>query len=89
MSDYLGINYSLLSRRIKEQTGAPFIEYLNKHRLHHASLLLKNSSASIEEIARAVGYESSNTFSKTFKKYYFQTPTQYRNSFSDGSEIQS
>lgn len=89
MSDYLGINYSLLSRRIKEQTGAPFIEHLNKHRLHHASLLLKNSSASIEEIARAVGYESSNTFSKTFKKYYFQTPTQYRNSFSDGSEIQS
>lgn len=40
MSDYLGINYSLLSRRIKEQTGVPFIEHLNKHRLRHASLLL-------------------------------------------------
>ncbi|MGP4039461.1 AraC family transcriptional regulator [Gracilibacillus sp. D59] len=54
------------------------IQYLTKVRIQHALDLLQNSEKSIEEIAKEVGYTSSNYFSKVFKHLLNETPSAYR-----------
>jgi len=39
---------------------------------------LKNTNMSIERISEIIGYNSSDHFSRTFKKYYNKSPQQYR-----------
>ncbi|GAB2557568.1 helix-turn-helix domain-containing protein [Gracilibacillus alcaliphilus] len=54
------------------------IQYLTKIRIQHALSLLAIKEKSIEEIAREVGYTSSNYFSKVFKQMVGSTPSYYR-----------
>ncbi len=54
------------------------IEYLTKVRIQHALDLLQDNEKTIEEIAKEVGYTSSNYFSKVFKKLLNETPSNYR-----------
>ncbi|GAE94371.1 transcriptional regulator [Gracilibacillus boraciitolerans JCM 21714] len=56
------------------------IQYVTKIRMQHALDLLQRSDYTIEEIARSVGYSSSNYFSKVFKNLLNQTPSHYRHS---------
>lgn len=56
------------------------IRYLTKIRIQHALDLLQQSDRSIEDISRAVGYTSSNYFSKVFKNLLGESPSVYRQS---------
>ncbi len=53
-------------------------EWLDKRRLLHATLLLKNSKESVSKIATSCGYSSVSWFITQFKKYYKTTPLLYR-----------
>ncbi len=53
-------------------------QYLLKIRLKHGEVLLKNSSHSVTEIARACGFNSPEYFSTVFNTRYRQTPTEFR-----------
>lgn len=56
------------------------ISFLNHYRLKKGSLLLKNTSMSITEIAFTCGFSSTSYFCELFHKYYGITPGAYRNS---------
>lgn len=71
-------SYNYLSNIFKDQIGYKFTDYLNHIRLQKAKELLETTPYSISYIAENVGYMSSNTFIKNFKKYYHMTPGQYR-----------
>lgn len=64
----------LFSTTLKETP----IHYLTKIRLERALELLQHTDNSIEEIAQAVGYSTSNYFSKVFKNALNETPSNYR-----------
>ena len=43
-----------------------------------AEELLKETNDSIADIAYAIGYSSSQSFTKAFKRFFKETPAQYK-----------
>ncbi|MFL6672807.1 MAG: AraC family transcriptional regulator [Massilia sp.] len=58
--------------------GRSPMEALREIRMRKAAALLANDSMSIDQIARAVGYESRSSFQRAFRKVYGNNPTEYR-----------
>lgn len=73
------ISPTYLSKIFKEITGYSPINYLIQVRLKQAYNLLLNDEFTIKEIAKSVGYEDAYHFSKSFKKQYGCSPSQFRN----------
>ena len=71
-------NVSVLSRLIRQKTGATFQELLKRKRLQKAVQLLVESDLSVEEISVNVGYEDPGHFFREFKKMYQTTPRKFR-----------
>ena len=79
LSDMTCLSSGHFSRKFKQLTELSPINYINKHRIEKAQLLLNSTSHSCVEIAEICGYKSNAYFCKTFKKYTSQTPGDYRN----------
>ena len=79
-------NYSesYLSRFVKKQTGQQISRIIMGKKMEKAGLLLQNTDLSVNEIALEVGYQSYSHFHKVFKKWYRQTPNDYRQHYSPG-----
>ncbi len=69
--DYLG-------RVMKKVTGASLKKYINDRRLEKARVLLSTSSYPVSEVARAVGFDDSNLFTKFFSYHMGKTPMDFR-----------
>ena len=67
-----------LKTAFKEYTGCSVSEYLIRKRIDHAQHLLIATHLSIAEIANAVGYERSDSFSSQFCRITGFLPTEYR-----------
>ena len=78
LAAHIDISYHHLSHVFTDYMGETFISYLTKCRLKHSKELLLQCSEKIDTIAKMSGFSGSNTFIKTFKKYYGITPGQYR-----------
>ncbi|MNE50278.1 putative response regulatory protein [compost metagenome] len=79
----IGVSRSVLYRKIKQQTGLNLVEFINMVRLKKAAqILLNNSGLSISEVAYQVGFNDPKYFSKTFKKFYKESPRTYIEKFS-------
>ena len=50
------------------------VEYLIRHRLHQAHLLLGDSGLTIREISQSCGFHSVSYFARQFRRYYGYTP---------------
>ncbi|MEO6876190.1 MAG: AraC family transcriptional regulator [Opitutaceae bacterium] len=74
----LGAGYHWLRRAFKQETGQSLHQYRLQVRLSKAKLLLKNSRASVEQIARETGFEDPYYFSQIFKRKTGVTPTNWR-----------
>lgn len=66
------------TRFFKDYTGMTFKEYVTKYRLGKAMELLKKSDMNMTEIAMQSGFSDTRRFILAFKKYYQQTPYQYK-----------
>lgn len=71
----LGLNRSYLTRLFKEATGYSLQEYLLTYRMKMAIKLLSENKLSVSEIAEAVGYTDTFTFSKAFKRHFGKSPS--------------
>ena len=79
IAEELGINSSYLSRLFKEETGQNFQEYLVKTKMEQAELMLMGKIGyKNKEIAKALGYQDTQNFCRTFKNYFGASPQQYR-----------
>jgi AraC family transcriptional regulator len=67
-----------LVRAFKARTGFPPHAYLQQIRLRRASSLLRQTSASVSQIANDSGYRSASQFSAAFRRHYGQSPARYR-----------
>lgn len=74
----LGLNRSYLTRLFKEATGYSLQEYLLTYRMKMAIKLLSENKLSVSEIAEAVGYTDTFTFSKAFKRHFGKSPSDCR-----------
>ena len=75
-------------RLFKKLTGITFSDYLARCRIELACVRLKNTSASISEIAAELGYYDIAYFDKCFKKIIGITPSTYRMNLAAGGSVQ-
>ncbi|WP_240414630.1 helix-turn-helix domain-containing protein [Paenibacillus periandrae] len=80
VADRIPISKVYLSQFFKEQTGINFSDYLESVRMDHAKALLLESRLTINDIAASVGYSSSNTFCRAFKRLHGVSATAYKKS---------
>lgn len=74
------MNAYYFSSFFKKQTGENFKDFLIKVRMEMALKILLNTNCKVYEIAEQVGFNDSKHFSDTFKKYYGNSPVDYKNS---------
>lgn len=67
-----------LSRLFKRQTGHSPIDFVIQIRMNKAKELLLATNATLQEIAKAVGYPDGYYLAKMFKKYMGIAPIRYR-----------
>lgn len=72
------INTSTLKEVFKAVYGLPIASYMKEYRIRQAMKLLRDTDATIAEIAAQVGYETQGKFSKAFKDVADMLPTEYR-----------
>ena len=77
LSDYLGYSFKYTSILFKKIMGDNFKNYLSLYRIKKAKELMENKEYKIKELAALVGYNSSNTFIRMFRKYEGVSPGKY------------
>lgn len=73
-----GVSRAGLARRFTELVGEPPMAYLTGRRLALAADLLRESDATVEAVARKVGYSTPFAFSAAFKRVRGVSPQEYR-----------
>ncbi|GAA2127224.1 AraC-like DNA-binding protein [Glycomyces algeriensis] len=66
------------SRQFRAAFGETPHRYLQRRRIERACAMLRDSDATVTEIALNVGFDSLGTFSRTFSALIGRSPTQYR-----------
>ena len=72
------MNPSTMKEVFKTVYGQSIAAHIREHRMERAAELLRETDASMAEIAAAIGYESASKFSAEFRKAYGALPTEYR-----------
>ena len=76
----VGLSRSALADRFIRLIGAPPMHYLANWRMQVAAQKLRNTSASLAQVAEIVGYDSEAAFSRAFKKAFGTAPATWRRS---------
>jgi AraC-like DNA-binding protein len=72
------VSVSLLDERFREELRLAPIRYLTGWRIHIAKDLLRSSDLGVAAVARRVGYDSEEAFSRAFKRETGQAPSLWR-----------
>ncbi len=74
----VGLSRSALADRFIRMIGVPPMHYLANWRMQIATQKLRNTSASLAQVAEIVGYDSEAAFSRAFKKVSGVAPATWR-----------
>ncbi|MCM3782780.1 AraC family transcriptional regulator [Neobacillus mesonae] len=74
----IGLQRNYLGHLFKEHTNLSIQSFLIQYRMNKACEWLQQDNLSIGDAARSVGYHDPLLFSKTFKKTFGISPTEYR-----------
>jgi len=74
----VGLSHSQLYRKVKSLTGYSPNEFVRIIRLKKAGVLLSSSNCNIAEIAYDTGFTSPSYFTKCFRDFYGESPTEYQ-----------
>ncbi|MFI6171935.1 AraC family transcriptional regulator [Nocardia sp. NPDC051052] len=78
LAEAVGVSRAALARRFTDLVGEPPMSFLTEWRLALAADLLAESDATIESIARQVGYGSAFALSTAFKRHFGVSPRDHR-----------
>ncbi|NUS72433.1 MAG: AraC family transcriptional regulator [Corynebacteriales bacterium] len=79
-----GMSRAHFARRFTALVGEPPLAYLTRWRMITAARQLRESDASLANIAKCVGYTSEYAFAKAFKRAHGAPPGQYRRQILSG-----
>lgn len=79
VADELGLSREYFCRFFKQNTGIPFIKYVNQVRINHIYLDLLHTQDSVQEIMERHGFYNQKLFYQMFKERYDCTPREARN----------
>jgi len=72
------VSRSILDERFRQLLGRSPIRYLTEWRMHLAEELLTTTELSVVMVARRVGYDSEEAFSRAFKRSHGLSPSHWR-----------
>lgn len=72
------VSASSLDQRFRDVLGMPPIRYLTVWRMHTARSLLWSTELAVATVARRVGYDSEEAFSRAFKRVHGISPSRWR-----------
>ncbi len=78
LAEHLNISQRQLYRKLKAITGSTVQELIIKVRMDKASELLKDWQMNIAEVAYQVGFTEPSNFSRTFRKHFGCSPSNYK-----------
>lgn len=78
LAEAVGVSRAALARRFTDLVGEPPMAFLTEWRLALAADYLQESDATIESIARQVGYGSAFALSTAFKRHFGVSPRDHR-----------
>lgn len=78
LAELMGYSIYWLSHEIKKRTGRTYKELVQTKRMNQATYMLTNSSVSVAEIIRMVGYDNTSYFYRKFKERYGVSPKEFR-----------
>jgi AraC-like DNA-binding protein len=76
-SKEIGMSRAQLHRKLTALSGLSATEFIRSLRLKRAASLLSQQQGNVSEVAYQVGFSSLNYFTKCFRDFYGQTPTEY------------
>lgn len=76
----IGASSNHVSQTLNETLGMSFFDYVNQWRIEEAKLEIVRAEDSVLNIALAVGFNTSSSFYKAFKKETGETPRGFRSS---------
>ena len=78
IADHFGMSMSNFSYYFKKNMGCNYKEYIDRLRIQRSMHLLKGTTEPLDAISQQVGYASTSSFIRCFKKIAGTTPGQYR-----------
>lgn len=78
LAEHLNVSLRQLQRQFKEEIGMTPTDLIRKIKLEKAAQLLLTSSKNIAQIAYELGFSDPAYFSKTFKKHFGKTPSEFQ-----------
>ncbi|MDL2318757.1 helix-turn-helix domain-containing protein [Eubacteriales bacterium OttesenSCG-928-A19] len=78
IAETFDVSISYVSRHFKSTTGIGLLDYIHMLRIRRAKELLEKTNMNVKDIATEVGYISSLTMSRAFRRYESLTPSEYR-----------
>ncbi len=72
-----GTNKTTICKSFKEAYGDTIVNYINKLRIKNAKKLIREGDLNLTQLSAKVGFSSIHYFSKTFKAYENQSPSEY------------
>jgi AraC-like DNA-binding protein len=72
------VSRSLLDERFRQILGRSPIRYLTEWRMHLAEEMLATTEMGVAVVARRVGYDSEEAFSRAFKRAHGLSPSHWR-----------
>ena len=83
LSRICGLSESHFRRLFVQSVNMKPVDYVNMIRIQHACTLIRKENLSMEDVGYHVGYQTTSTFNRNFKKITGKTPYQWK---SHGSE---
>lgn len=81
IADSLNLSVKYLGSMLKQHTGQTTQQHIHNKIIEKAKEKLSTTDLTVSEIAYALGFEHSQSFSKFFKSKTNRTPGEFRNSF--------
>ena len=72
------VSTSVLDERFRRMLGRAPIKYLSEWRMHVAEDLLATGDPAVAAVARRVGFDSEEAFSRAFKRSHGESPSMWR-----------
>ena len=89
VADAFNLSLPYLSRIFKKEKGIGLLYYINSYRVQKAKEIMESDQkATVAEIAGRVGYNSSQTLIRIFKRYEGTTPGQFQTGRTDGDDAE-
>jgi AraC-like DNA-binding protein len=71
-------NRTTLQAKFRKATGMSIAQYVIRSRIKLASILLRDTSLTVQEIMERTGFEDASHFSRMFKRYAKSNPSDFR-----------